>query len=516
MQLDAARGKQLPLELQVDPGCPAVLSGDRLRLEQVLLNLLSNAVKFTPAGSVALRVRPLPAPAPAGAVWLRFEVVDTGIGMTADQVAHVFEAFAQADVSTTRRFGGTGLGLAISKRLVQLMNGRIGAVSQPGQGSTFWVELPLQPALGAQARAATPAGATAASAPGLRGLRVLVAEDNPINQEVTATLLAALGVGVDLVASGEEALRRFDAQRHDLVLMDVQMPGMDGLRATAALRQRPDGRAVPIIAMTANAFAEDRQQCLAAGMNDHLAKPVEPQALEACLRRWRRNPPPTGSDAVAPGAAEQALRQRLQATPGLDTRSPLARMRGAWPLYLRTLRMFADHHAGDVQRLALVAGAGDGAALRALAHSLAGAAATVGAVSVQRQAQALQQLLDSGHSFADDAWRPLAEALHDLLQQVQAALQPDVADVLPAGRPSAQALQSAQGVLLQLQPLVAAHDTAALALYERHRVDLEHALGVPAQTLARQLGNFSFDEAQATLAQALQIRPGDAESPAAS
>jgi CheY-like chemotaxis protein len=502
MQLDAARSKQLPLVLQIDPDVPVVLNGDRLRLEQVLLNLLSNAVKFTPAGRVGLQVRPLGPPA-AGVTWLRFEVVDTGIGMTADQLDHVFEAFAQADVSTTRRFGGTGLGLAISKRLVQLMNGRIGAVSQPGQGSTFWVELPLQRAQGPAAASVVPPAAVATQAAALRGLRVLVAEDNPINQEVTATLLGSLGVGVDLVASGEEALRTFDAQRHDLVLMDVQMPGMDGLRATAALRQREDGRTVPIIAMTANAFAEDRQQCLDAGMNDHLAKPVEPQALEQCLRRWRRTPAPAAAT-EAVGTGDAVLRQRLQATPGLDTRSPLARMRGAWPLYLRTLRMFLEHHAGDADRLAQMAARDDRDGLRALAHSLAGASATVGAVQVQRHAQALQQRLDGGHALTDDAWRLLESALQDLLAQVHAALQTGGGDAPVAAPPSALALQAARVALRQLQPLVDAHDTAALALYERHRVPLETALGPRAQDLARELGNFSFDEAQRTLAQAQQ------------
>ncbi|MEN9630532.1 MAG: hypothetical protein RJA10_3760 [Pseudomonadota bacterium] len=500
MQLDAARSKQLPLVLQVAPDVPAVLNGDRLRLEQVLLNLLSNAVKFTPAGRVGLKVQPLAPPA-TGATWLRFEVVDTGIGMTAEQLDHVFEAFAQADVSTTRRFGGTGLGLAISKRLVQLMNGRIGAISQPDQGSTFWVELPFQPAqnpaegglLPAAAAAAAPAAAAQPAA--LRGLRVLVAEDNPINQEVTATLLGALGVDVDLVASGEEVLRTFDAQRHDLVLMDVQMPGMDGLRATAALRQRDDGRTVPIIAMTANAFAEDRQQCLEAGMNDHLAKPVEPQALEQCLRRWHR---------ARAAASEAALRQRLLAAPGLDLRSSLARMRGAWPLYLRTLRMFLDHHAGDADRLAQLAADADRDGLRALAHSLAGASATIGAVQVQRHAQALQQQLDGGQALADGALHPLGSALQDLLAQVHAALQAVRDDAPVAAPPLAVARQAARAALRQLQPLVDAHDTAALALFERHRAHLETALGPRAQDLARELGNFSFVEAQRTLAQALQ------------
>jgi PAS domain S-box-containing protein len=512
MQLDAARAKQLPLQLVIDGACPPALRGDRLRLEQILLNLLSNAVKFTAHGRIDLRVSLLPATAVAAGdpVWLRFEVTDTGIGMTQDQLAHVFEAFAQADASTTRRFGGTGLGLAISKRLVQLMNGRMGAHSQPDVGSTFWVELPLQRAQLALAPpvVADEAAPDPAELP-LDGVQVLVAEDNPINQEVTATLLSALGMVVQVVDSGEAALQAFDPRRHELILMDVQMPGMDGLRATAALRARADGQRVPIVAMTANAFAEDRAQCLAAGMNDYLSKPVEPQALERCLMRWLRPVLPAVAPpaSVAHQAADDALRRRLQALGDLDLGAPLARMRGAWPLYLRTLRMFIDHHHDDSERLGAIAEAGNAQALRALAHSLAGAAATVGAVEVMQQAQALQRLLDGGASPSADAVLPLAAALRRCVQQVQAALAaaPAAAPVSPGAAPATRAAPAAvRAVLLQLQPLVAAHDTAALTLFERHRPALEATLGVHATALARHLDHFDFGAAQAAVLQALR------------
>jgi PAS domain S-box-containing protein len=508
MQLDAARAKQLPLRLDIARDCPPTLRGDRLRLEQILLNLLSNAVKFTARGRIDLRASLMPAaPGAAGdPVWLRFEVSDTGIGMTEDQLAHVFEAFAQADASTTRRFGGTGLGLAISKRLVQLMNGRIGARSLPDVGSTFWVELPLQRALHPLPRLAVAVAAgPAPDAPTLEGAQVLVAEDNPINQEVTATLLAALGVVVQMVASGEAALQAFDPQRHELILMDVQMPGMDGLRATAALRARADGQRVPIVAMTANAFAEDRAQCLAAGMNDYLSKPVEPQALERCLLRWLRpaSPAAVAAASTVPQAADDALHGRLQALGDLDVRAPLARMRGAWPLYLRTLRMFIDHHKDDIDRLDALASAADAQGLRALAHSLAGAAATVGAVEVMQQAQALQRLLDGGGPPPADAAGPLAAALRRCVGQVQAALA--VAPVAAPATANPEAPGAVRAVLQQLQPLVAAHDTAAGALFERHRSALEAALGADAQLLARHLDQFNFGAAQAAVQRALKL-----------
>ncbi|MFO1326222.1 MAG: PAS domain S-box protein [Rubrivivax sp.] len=497
MQSDAARAKRLPIELAVHPRVPAVLRGDRLRLEQILLNLLSNAVKFTPAGRIDVRVDTLVATVADAPPTLRLEVGDTGIGMTDEQLQHVFEAFAQADASTTRRFGGTGLGLAISKRLVHLMGGRIGARSQPGRGSTFWVELPLHAGNHDAATRHLAQPDTPRSPSRLRDARILVVEDNPINQEVTSTLLGALGARVQIAASGEDALRVFDPAAHDLILMDVQMPGMDGLRATAAIRARAGGQAVPIVAMTANAFAEDRAQCLAAGMNDYLAKPVEPQALEHCLLRWLpESPPAAPAPAVAAGAdGEARLRERLQAIAGLDIAGPLARMRGAFGLYVRMLRMFATHHGADADRL-LALPAADVASMRALAHSISGAAATVGAVDVVQAAQALQAAVTAagGGEIELALRRPLADALRLCLLQVQAALS------APASAPATADPAAARTVLRELAPLLAAHDTSALVLYEHSRAVIEAAFGDPARELGRQLQQFDFGAAQLTLA----------------
>ncbi|MCA6218475.1 PAS domain S-box protein [Ideonella sp. B7] len=287
---DRAQAKDLAVMLDIAPDCPALVRGDRLRLEQILLNLLSNAIKFTPRGRIDLRVRRQPGD--ARRVRLRFEVEDTGIGMQAEQMDHLFEAFEQADASTTRRFGGTGLGLAISKRLALLMGGDIGAHSRFGAGSLFWVELPFTAV--AQAPVPTVAPGPAPQPVSLTGARVLLVEDNPTNQEVASMLLHSLGLEVTLAANGQEAVQAVDARPFDLVLMDVQMPIMDGLRATAEIRRRhPDGQ-LPVIAMTANAFEEDRTACLAAGMNDYLSKPVAPDALRRCLSHWlglRHGPP---------------------------------------------------------------------------------------------------------------------------------------------------------------------------------------------------------------------------------
>ncbi len=290
---DKAADARVDLVLELDAAVPARLHGDDLRLQQILLNFASNAVKFTERGRVTLSVQPLPAPPDAAAedppIWLRLTLSDTGIGIAADKLDTLFSAFEQADASTTRRYGGTGLGLAISKRLASLMGGRVGARSSPGQGSHFWVELPFQPATRApDARAQAPCDSQPPDPDVLRGLRVLLAEDNAINRLLTIEGLAGTGIAFDVAVNGEEAVHKAGGQRYDLILMDVQMPLMDGLEATRRIRQLPGYAQVPILAMTANAFEDDRRECLAAGMNDHLSKPITPSQLQRQLISWAR------------------------------------------------------------------------------------------------------------------------------------------------------------------------------------------------------------------------------------
>ncbi len=278
-----AAEKGLALVIDVAPALADLpLRGDPLRLGQVLLNLAGNAVKFTDRGSVT--VRAAIAEEAAAAVVLRFEVVDTGIGVAAADLPRLFLAFEQADGSTTRRFGGTGLGLAISKRLAWMMDGDIGVDSQPGEGSTFWFTARLeQSGLSAEG---SPPPAHPLVAPSLRRFRearILLVEDDPINQEVALGLLQDAGLQVDLAVNGREAIDRVMARGYRLILMDVRMPVLDGLEATRAIRRLPAGGTVPIVAMTASAFAEERQRCLDAGMDEVLTKPVEPDLLYATL-----------------------------------------------------------------------------------------------------------------------------------------------------------------------------------------------------------------------------------------
>ena len=277
----AERG--LALRARVDPAVPELLRGDPLRLRQVLLNLLSNAIKFTEKGEVAVTVSADPA---GDRSLLRFRVRDTGPGIPAEVQGRLFQKFTQADSSVVRRFGGTGLGLAICRELVTLMGGQIGLASELGQGSEFWFVVPLQPALGLPA-AVAPKGPAPA-----RPLCILVVEDNEINQVVARTLLGDMGHRVTLAASGADAIEATRNTRYDLILMDIQMPGMSGIEATPRIRLAHDGNGTtPIIALTAHALAAERHQFLEAGMQDHLAKPISVTRLAEIIERWANRPP---------------------------------------------------------------------------------------------------------------------------------------------------------------------------------------------------------------------------------
>ena len=282
-----AEEKHLRLLIDLEHEVPRMrLMGDPLRLAQVLLNLAGNALKFTDHGSITIRA--LPQEDTSDHVLLRIEVVDTGIGISPADQKKLFAAFEQADGSMTRKYGGTGLGLAITKRLVQMMGGEIGVESTPGQGSTFWFTVRL----GKSTDAVLSAPTFTAKAADERlldeyaGTRILLAEDEPINQEVSRGLLEDAGLVVDLAEDGLQALELAKRNTYALILMDMQMPHMNGVEATMAIRALPAYAKTPILAMTANALDEDRQVCLDAGMDDHIGKPVDPDKLYETLLAW--------------------------------------------------------------------------------------------------------------------------------------------------------------------------------------------------------------------------------------
>ncbi len=622
--LDNARAKHLNVVVDVAPALCRRLRGDPTRLTQALLNYASNAVKFTAQGTILLKAG-IEAETEDDAL-VRLEVSDTGTGIPPEAMDRLFQAFEQADSTTTRRYGGTGLGLAITLRLAELMGGTVGVTSQPGQGSTFWFtarlgkpaepaaarhrpypaglralvaddlpearivltgllealafraeaadggeaalnrvaaadhagqafdlvvldwhmpdldgietvrrlrDLPLsqrparllvtaydEPGLRKQAAAAgfdavlskpvTPSAlhdtllwvlggraprpiSPERPADGLRGARVLLCEDNPINQEVALALLHEAGVAADLAENGEAAVRLASQHGYALILMDMQMPVMDGLEATRAIRALPERSEVPIIAMTANAFSEDRQRCLDAGMNDHLAKPVDPEALFAALARWLNRP-------LAPPAARAAptspLSQGLDAIPGLDIGAGLTMASGDVERYTALLSLFQEHHANDMGLLRERLAAGDWAGAEHLAHSLKGAAGCIGAAGLHALAHSLNQAVREQRDIAAIA------ALAEAFDAEMAAFSRGLDAWRQAGTAHASALADAPPIaalLDQLEALLTTDDLEAGALLRAEAPLLRATLGTGIDALLRQVEDFDYQPALASL-----------------
>lgn len=402
----AAASKGLTLRLELAPTVPPAVLGDPVRLSQVLVNLVGNAVKFTTQGSVTVRVTAT-AGAAAGQWLVRFAVQDTGIGIPADKLEAIFEDFSQANTSTTRQFGGTGLGLSIARNLVELHGGRLWVESQVGAGSTFCFELPYEPADPAELPSEAPAELTPFEPP----LRVLVAEDNELNQLVARKTLEAWNVQVTLAANGRLAVEAAASADFDAVLMDVQMPEMDGYEASRQLRQRfPDATTLPIVGLTASALPEDRALALAAGMNDTLPKPFDPAVLYARLAYF------TGR-ATASAAADE----RPAPPPASAPETPAATEAPDWCL-LEELAFGSEAFIGQIidtflrdvpplaEQLPTAAAAADAAAVAGLTHRIKGQLAYFGLPNLHEQLEKLEQEARQGQLAADAVARAAAAA----------------------------------------------------------------------------------------------------------
>jgi signal transduction histidine kinase/HPt (histidine-containing phosphotransfer) domain-containing protein len=378
------------------------IRGDSTRLRQVLSNLLGNSIKFTESGEVRLRVERLAPVADDPRTWWRFTVADTGIGIAPDVLARVFDRFSQADASTTRQYGGSGLGLAISRYLVELMGGRIHVHSQLGEGSRFWFDLPFDAAL-----AAEPPKPIVASAGALTGARVLVAEDNAVNQLVIKGLLNHLGARVTMVDNGALAVEHVVRDQFDLVLMDCNMPVLDGYAATRQIREwerrDPNRSAVPVIALTANALVGDREACLAAGMIDHITKPVTVPQLLSVLSRYF--PAPAGVSEPRPDVPPVVtLPDRALAVfdPALINDLALMGDAESSDFAEQVIDRFMEDWRIAMTAIDIAARDSDAKSMLFWLHKLRGAAAQIGAVALSGEAQAQENEIRTGRPLRPD------------------------------------------------------------------------------------------------------------------
>jgi two-component system, sensor histidine kinase and response regulator len=522
--------KGLKLTSSIAADVPSDLVGDPLRLGQVLINYASNAVKFTPAGSISLTVRHRHNAEPAAAgIELLFEVSDTGIGLTPEQMRELFQSFQQADSSTTREYGGTGLGLAISKSLAEAMGGEVGVRSTLGQGSVFWftarLARDLAPAYRMVAahtslqddfypepvtqRGVLPANgaasldqkdslaALAALRAKLLGLRVLVVEDNELNQQVALEMLLDAGFTVDMADNGLLALEKVERSHqkrapYSIVLMDMQMPVMDGLTATRTLRADARNAHLPIVAMTANAMQADRDACTAAGMNGFIIKPIEPEHLWRTLSELLQktdsfsSPPPRVPTTTQPDPLRQVI--------GLDVDLGLRRAMGKRDLYQSLLGKFVAGQATFADDVAKALAAGDYPTAERLAHTLKGVSGTIGATDLQQHAQALEAAIKApaDKALVDAKLIEVASCVQALIEGIQAIL---------GDAPRAVAadvkldLASLQSVCQTLAGLLRDQDASASAMLERHTALLRAAFQNDYTTIETSVRNFEFEAA---------------------
>ncbi len=486
-----ASDKGLELVVQADSAfTKRAFLGDPQRLGQILINLVGNAIKFSSRGQVLVSLAE--EGCEDGMAILHFAVRDEGIGISDEERARLFQAFSQADASTTRKYGGTGLGLSISRRLVEMMGGRIWVDSTPGQGSTF--HFTARFAASNQLPEAHPAYGTlkidSADLARLQGADILVVEDAELNQQVLREMLEQAGLRVRLANNGEEALCAVDEAPPDCVLMDCQMPVMDGYEATRRLRAQERYRVLPIIALTANAMVGDREYCLAVGMNDFVTKPVNFGKLYAALVQWVPPRQAAISDLSVANASQQAL--SLPELPGIDTVRGCALTGGKPPFYVNLLKKFRDSQASDFQnRFQEALWAGDWTTASRLAHSLKGIAKTLGANPLGNLAARLEDAACNRPEAVTELLNALIGELERVLSGL-ARIEETVAATAPTACPDPwHTLVSKLDQLLEQQDFAAVHCVASL---EQSMADGEHCAKLT--EIARLVNQYDFSEAR--------------------
>ncbi|MCP4700597.1 MAG: response regulator [Gammaproteobacteria bacterium] len=492
------------LKLRFDTGMdvPCRLTGDSLRLTQMLVNLTNNALKFTEQGEVSITTEMLEIQ--ANQVVLRFSVRDSGIGISLEKQVGLFDAFTQADGSTTRKFGGSGLGLTICKRFAEMMGGKIGVESEPGKGSTFHFTARFGHQTGpVQMRTESccermPAtdGSTA-----IRGARILVAEDNLINQEVACEILESAGLAAEVADNGKKAVEMAGHGEFDAVLMDVQMPEMDGYDAARRIREIPQCRELPIIAVTAHAFAGDRERCLAAGMNDYVTKPIESEQLFAVLGKWMKY---SGADYLpAPvwqSPAKQAETPALpENLPGFDTISGLKRVSGNRALYHKLLREFYRECSDTGVCINNALQNGETETALHLLHTLNGAAGSLGIAELHQAARAVETVLRKEGKAEQALHKKLEQALAKAMETLAGLY--DEKEVDPGANSGGKAdITALTPVVRDLAPLLEWNSSEATKCMPAFQKALCGALPSLYAQLQAQVEEYEFEKARKTLA----------------
>lgn len=492
-----AQTKALKFQIVTDSDVPRALRGDPYRLKQVLLNLADNAIKFTAKGGVTVRTR-LERVVDGSAV-LRFSVKDTGIGMTDHEMARLFRPFTQADATTTRKYGGTGLGLAICKRLVEMMNGEISVRSQPDQGCEFEFTAQFGLAQGqvlpAQGRDLRAAGAHGA----LSGVKVLLVEDDEINRDVGRELLESEGLAVDVAENGQEAVNKVEPGKYDLVLMDIQMPVMDGIEATRLIRRRQELQDLPILSMTADVRADGLESCRRAGMNDNIAKPIDPERLFGTLAKWVKPQPWVLTRGRATPEAEKpaATASGMDGLPGLDTGAGLARVSGNIKLYRKILLKFRARYKHAISSIQKAVENRDLEQARRQAHTLKGVAGNVGAQELYAASNDLDQVLRQG-SIRDrqEALASLSRAISTVMDSIGTLEEEAASGPQPKRDIDLAALTP---LLREMLRLALASDLDVLDLLPEFEKLLGGAEAALTQSVREALEQFRFEEALAFL-----------------
>ncbi len=493
------------LTIEVDPdGVPNWLRGDPTRLRQALLNFTSNAIKFTEQGTITLRAKKLEENKDGFLV--RFEVQDTGIGIAPEKIPDLFKAFEQADTSTTRQYGGTGLGLAITLRLAELMGGEAGTESKQGKGSTFWFTARLSQGL------APPKPVPISSLNSgvdlhlhQAGCHILLVEDNAINREVATRLLSIKGIRVDTAENGRVAIEKVRSTRYDLILMDLQMPEMDGLEATRLIRSMDNSTSrntnIPIMAMTANIFEEDRRACKDAGMNDFIAKPVDPQSLYSTINNWLSKSKHLLSETPSDVQHKQTIPEnsliydQLTAIKEIDAKKGINNLNGDVAVYLQLLHQFDKHHKQDINQLTQHLTSGQINKARSIAHTLKGTAGTLYLIQLQEAAMALEKNLhDHPTNDNKEISLQLKEKIESEYQKFHNALTQITVHTRPLQKTDSKP-EEVKNILDHLKELLSEDDMCANALFSENKVLLIQSFGSVAEQLGQEIEEFNYPDA---------------------